>query len=204
MTKAEVTKTKEVFKSILMYVDEAKKTRLTKEYIDSIELNNIAIIEASKVGRKPLTKKGIQSLVKNPKAFSEKLKELIKDKFQFPNATDDFNLNSMGINYSNLNTAIEKIKENDYIYLITDDSKLHPEPKQLKLIEEQSKVFTKSDKQNKVLKVAKDLQKSANALLDLKVTYSDTQHHIGKCTNQLVKWGSNSTIQIDYHKILSF
>ena len=154
MTKAEVTKTKEVFKSILMYVDEAKKTRLTKEYID--------------------------------------------------NATDDFNLNSMGINYSNLNTAIEKIKENDYIYLITDDSKLHPEPKQLKLIEEQSKVFTKSDKQNKVLKVAKDLQKSANALLDLKVTYSDTQHHIGKCTNQLVKWGSNSTIQIDYHKILSF
>ena len=51
MTKAEVTKTKEVFKSILMYVDEAKKTRLTKEYIDSIELNNIAIIEASKVGR---------------------------------------------------------------------------------------------------------------------------------------------------------
>ena len=195
--------TKKAFKPELLFIDNLKINRLTQKYIETLELNNIAILEASNVGKKKLTKKGIQALIDNPQEFTENLKELIKETFLFPQANLDFNLNALGINYTNLDNAIGKLQPTEYLYLI-EENKLQPSPAQLKLIEENCKVYTKTDRQNQALKVAKDMQKSANALLDLKITYSDTQHHLGKCTNQLVRWGSNSTIQIDYYKILSF
>jgi hypothetical protein len=173
-------------------------------YIDSIELNNIAILEASNIGKKKLTKKGIQSLVKNPQQFLVNLKELIRDTFQFKNATDEFNLNSLGINYTNLDSAISKIEQNDYIYLIDDEGKLQPEPKQLKLIEEKCTIYTNSERQNRALKISKDLQKSANDLLDLKITYSDTMHNYARATNQLIQWSGSNKIKINYHKIRTF
>jgi hypothetical protein len=196
--------TKKAFKPVLLFIDEMSKARLTKMYIDSLELTNIAILEASNIGEKKLTRKGIQSLIDNPQEFAKNLKEVIKETFQFPNATDEFNLSALGINYTNFDNAIGKLQPTEYIYLITDEGKLQPEPKQLELIEGNCTIYSTNERQNKALKVAKDMQKAANTLLDLKITYSDTQHHLGKCTNQLVRWGSNSTIQIDYHKIRTF
>ena len=78
--------TKKAFKPVLLFIDEMSKARLTKMYIDTLELTNIAILEASNIGKKKLTKKGIQSLIDNPQEFAKNLKEVIKETFLFPQA----------------------------------------------------------------------------------------------------------------------
>jgi hypothetical protein len=202
MTEAEITKTKETFKPIFLYIDEMSNTRLTKMYLENIELNNIAILEAENLLKKKLTKKEIQSLLKDVKAFSVNLKSSIIDTFQFPNATTEFNLSALGLSFKDFDIAINNIHINNYSYLV-DAGEVKPEPKQLKLIEEQNKIYTKSQRQNIAFGVAENLVKSGNTLLELKITYSDTQHHLSKATNQLVKWAGNNTLQINHHKILS-
>ena len=203
MTKAEITKTKETFKSILLYVDDVKKTRLTKLYNDDIDKNNALILEAENLLKKKLTKKDIHALLKNAVDFTENLKGLIRDTFQFPHSDDDFNLRALGLSFNNLDIALSNITESDYKYLV-DGGKALAEPKQLNDIEEQCKVYTNSERQNQALMIANSLKESGTKLLDLKITYTDTQHHFAKATNQLIKWGGNNTLQINYYKILSF
>lgn len=190
------------FKKELLYKDEAKQKRLTQDYISNLEKINKYIFECEALLKKKLTKKEIQAILKNPIEHSNSVKDIIKDSFQFKSASTQFNLDALGLSFDNLNSLTNQLPKTPLNYLV-DSGKIIVEPKQLKAIEEQSKVFTNSEDQNKLLKTAKDLQESAKVLRDMGITYAMTEHHFGRATNQLMNNTSNGLI-INYYKITSY
>ncbi len=200
-SKEEITKK---FEGVLMYSDEPLKKRLIDKYITSIELANNFISECEALLKRELTKKEIDSAIKNPTEFSEIVKKLIQDSFQFPNASLDFNLNSMGLSFQSLNDALNIFNTDQRIekYLISK-GKITPEPKHIKTLEYQSEIKTKNQKQTDLFNVAKSIQESAKILRQLGITYSTTDFNYNRATNQLVTNNTNG-LSINYHKILSY
>ncbi len=161
-SKEEITKK---FEGVLMYSDEPLKKRLIDKYITSISLNNNFISECEALLKRELTKKEIDSAIKNPTEFSDIVKKLIQDSFQFPNATLDFNLNSMGLSFQDIDIALSVLSEQNRITeYVVNGNKVEPEPKHIKNLEYQSEIKTKNQKGEKS-KVGKCAPKRGASIL---------------------------------------
>lgn len=189
------------FKKELLYTDEAKQKKLTQDYISNLEKINKYIFECENLLKKTLTKKEIQSILKNPIEHSNSVKEIIKEGFQFPNASIQFNLDAQGLSFDNLNSLTNELPKIPLNYLI-DSGRIIVEPKQLKSIEEQSKVFTQNEKQNQIFKLAKTLKECSSKLIELGISYSGTLYNYGNATNNLVLNDSKG-LKVNVQKILS-
>lgn len=69
----------------------------------------------------------------------DKLDEKIKENFQFPNASKEFNLEALGY-VKSYEKAVKILKANDW-------SREEPTPKKIEAIKEKSRIYTTSDKQ---------------------------------------------------------
>ena len=192
------------FKKILLYTDEAKKKRLTDTYILNVEQINTFISECEILLKKQLTKKEINSVLNNPLEYSETVKESIKKSFQFPNATDDFNMSALGLSFDKLETALNVLVHDSSKKYLVDGGKVIAEPKELNNIQEQCKIYSRNEKQNKALEIAKSIKESANKLIDLNITFLDSQNNYPKATGQLllVNQYDTSKLLINFHRIL--
>lgn len=198
------SKKTEEFKGVLLYTDQTKKDRLTLRYqLKIYQINNfIGLCES--LLKKKLTKSQINSVLNNPIQFAETVKKSIRDSFQFPDATEEFNLTSKGISFDGLETALLITGNKEYKYLITGN-KVEEEPTQINEINLSSQVFTINSKQNKVLKIAKSLKELAEQMKELKITYSDSTHHFIKGTSRIIESDiSTGGLVINYYKILGF
>ncbi len=188
------------FTPVYLFTAEERKKASAEIYATNIEKNNLFLKECSILLNKELTKKEIQSALKDPAVFSLKVKEIIREGFQFPKATEQFNLDAQGINLDRLN-SLSNIQNDGHKYLI-EKSMVLPDPKHLKNLEEQSKVYTKNEKQNKALAIAENIKQSANDLIELGIAFNNTGFNYSRATNQLVQNDTNS-LKINYTKILS-
>ncbi len=190
------------FKKQLLYTDEAKQRRLTQDYITNIEKVNKYISEVEHLLKKTLTKTEIKAILKNPIEHSNSVKETIKKGFQFPNASMQFNLDAQGLSFDKLNSLVADIPKEGLKY-VSDEGKVLPEPKQLKFIEDASKIYTQNEKQNSAFEIAKTLKECATKLMDLQIAYGSTLYNYGNATNNLVLNDSKG-LSVNIHKILSF
>ena len=196
------TLTKDNFKPTLLYVDEKYKTSLTDAYYLNIKQNNTLIEVCENLLKRTLTDKEILTAIKNPLDFAESVKDTIRSKFQFPESDQDFNLRALGLTFDNLNVCLNIPSKEEYKYII-DGNKLTPEPKYLKLIDAKCNVYTRNQKQNQALKIAKNLTKSAHDLIELGIANSHAQFNYMRGTNNLVLTGTNNILKINYTRILS-
>ena len=202
MTETEPT-TKEVFKPILLYTDNKNKAGLMDSYSSSIELHNILISESETLLKRKLAKKEIQALLKNHIEFSEYVKSLIRNEFQFPSSDEEFNLRALGFSFDKLDSAVSNIQDNTYKYLI-DEGKIIADSKQIIAIDDQCKIYTKNEKQNQVFETAKSLKESAQKLKDLGIIYGGSSlFDYSKATDFLIQVGTGFSLNINYNKILS-
>ena len=199
----ETEPTTEQFKPQLLYINDVQKTKLINDYYSNIEHKNALILECETLLKRPLTKKENNALLKNAIEFSESVKTLIRDSFQFTNASEDFNLNALGLSFDKLEIAVNNIQDNDYKYLISE-GKVIAEPKQIIAIDDQCKIFTANHKQNQVFEVAKSLKESASKLKDLGIIYGGSSlFDYSKATDFLIQVGTGFSLNINYNKILS-
>ena len=195
--------TTEVFKPILLYTDNKNKAGLMDSYSSNIELHNILISESETLLKRKLTKKEINALLKNHIEFSESVKTLIRDSFQFANASEDFNLNALGLSFDKLEIAVNNIQDNDYKYLISE-GKVIAEPKQIIAIDDQCKVWTKNSRQNLAYLVAVSLKDLANKLNELGIVNGGSSlFSYTKATNFLVQTDGVNGLKFNFYKILS-
>ena len=195
--------TTEVFKPILLYTDDVNKASLIDSYSSNIELHNILISESETLLKRKLTKKEINALLKNHIEFSESVKTLIRDSFQFANASEDFNLNALGLSFDKLEIAVNNIQDNDYKYLISE-GKVIAEPKQIIAIDDQCKVWTKNSRQNLAYLVAVSLKDLANKLNELGIVNGGSSlFSYTKATNFLVQTDGVNGLKFNFYKILS-
>ena len=201
MTETEPTTNQ--FKPVLLYSNNANKASLTNSYNSSIQLHNILISESENLLKRKLTKKEINALLKNHIEFSENVKTLIINEFQFPQANLQFNLNALGLSFDKLDLAVSNIQDNDYKYLI-DEGKVIADSKQIIAIDDQCKIYTKNEKQNQVFETAKSLKESAQKLKDLGIIYGGSSlFDYSKATDFLIQVGTGFSLNINYNKILS-
>ncbi len=200
-SKEEMTKK---FEGMLMYLDHSKKANLIDVYTTSIGLHNNFISECEALLNRKLTKAEIKKAVKSPTDFAEHTKTLIKSEFQFKSATTQFNLDSMGISFQDLDDALNIFSPDQRIekYLI-DEGRLVVDASHIKSLEEQSEVKTKNQKQTDIFLVAKSVKNNAKLLRELGVTFGATEFNWGRATNQLVT-NNTAGLNINYHKILMY
>ena len=201
MTETEPTTNQ--FKPVLLYSNNANKASLTNSYNSSIELHNILILESETLLKRKLTKKEINALLKNHIEFSEYVKSLIRNEFQFPSSDEEFNLRALGFSFDKLDSAVSNIQDNTYKYLI-DEGKIIADSKQIIAIDDQCKIYTKNEKQNQVFETAKSLKESAQKLKDLGIIYGGSSlFDYSKATDFLIQVGTGFSLNINYNKILS-
>ena len=202
MTETEPT-TKEVFKPILLYTDNKNKAGLMDSYSSNIELHNILILESETLLKRKLAKKEIQALLKNHIEFSEYVKSLIRNEFQFPSSDEEFNLRALGFSFDKLDSAVSNIQDNTYKYLI-DEGKIIADSKQIIAIDEQCRVYTKNEKQNLAYLVAVSLKDLANKLNELGIVNGGSSlFSYTKATNFLVQTDGVNGLKFNFYKILS-
>ena len=175
----------EKFKAQLLYIDKTKKERLTNSYHLNIEQLNAFILECEILLKKQLTKKQINSVLKNPVEFSESVNEL-------------------GLSFDNLETALNILTIDPSKKYLFDGNKVIAEPKQLNEINSSCEVYTINKKQNELFEVAKHLKNASAKLMELKFTYSDTMHHFVKASNRLIVNSDTSNLEINHFKILEY
>ena len=195
------TETTTEFKKVFMYTDELKKINAINKYNTSLEQLNNFIAECEILIERKFTKKEILSATKNPLQFSENIKEIIIDTFQFPKATLDFNLNALGLSFDKIEIAVKNITPTEYKFII-EKGRLAPEPTELELIEEQSKVYTKNQRQTDVYLLAKELKDIANKLTDMKLTSTTTKFNYQRATSSLIQLDTTNQLKINYPKLL--
>ncbi len=197
------TKTKDNFKPVLLFLDEHLRKKLIDRYNTNLEITNSFLSECETLLGRELTKAEINKAVKNPLEFSEHVKTLVKSKFQFPQASTEFNLQAVGLSFGNLETALSMLSNEPLKSYIIDNGELIPEPKHIDTLTEQAKIKTRNTKQNELLKIAKDLKKHAERLKELQVAFISNEFHYGKATGQLITntWG---VLDVNYQKILSY
>ena len=198
------SKKTEKFKAQLLYIDKTKKERLTNSYHLNIEQLNAFILECEILLKKQLTKKQINSVLKNPVEFSESVKESIKNTFQFPNATIQWNMDSLGLSFDKLESTLSILTIDPSKKYLFDGNKVIAEPKQLNEINSSCEVYTINKKQNELFEVAKHLKNASAKLMELKFTYSDTMHHFVKASNRLIVNSDTSNLEINHFKILEY
>ena len=194
------TETTTEFKKVLMYTDELKKINAINKYNTSLEQLNNFIAECEILIERKFTKKEILSATKNPLQFSENIKEIIIDTFQFPKATLEFNLDSMGLSFSKIEIAVKNITPTKYKFII-EKGRVVPDPTELELIEEQSKVYTTNQRQTDVYFLAKELKNIADKLAEMKITNSTTKFNYQRATSQLIQLDTTNQLKINYPKL---
>ena len=201
-----ITKREEIekFTGLFLYLDETKKDAIIRKYNQDLELSNNFISECENLIDRKLTKKEIKSALAKPSEFSENIKEIIIDTFQFPNATEKFNLESQGLSFQKLEEALNILTPDpNRKYLIADDGKVIAEPKYLKEVEDDCKVFTKNKKQSEIYTIAKALKESADALIHLGVASEITKYNYQRGSNNIVMQNTRNKLQINFPKLLS-
>ena len=201
-----ITKRKEIenFIGIFLYLDETKKDAIIRKYNQDLELNNNFISECENLIGRKLTKKEIKSALAKPSEFSENIKEIIIDTFQFPKAKLEFNLNALGLTFDNLEASLNILSSDPLNkYLIDGGGKVVAEPKYLKEVEDDCKIFTKNTKQSEIYTIAKTLKESANALIHLGVASEITKFNYQRGSNNIVIKDITNKLKINYSKLLS-
>lgn len=160
-------KTEEIkeFAPVFLYTDEGYKKEYLRLYDKSIDDLNSLIKESERITKRKFTDKekkavstdGIQSVITE-----------VRDSFQFKDATEDFNLSALGVNfkeieklsftYKNIRTKYEYVLKNGLF------ERYH---KEIDIIKNASDVYTSKEKQNakliyinQLVKVFKEALKS--------------------------------------------
>lgn len=165
-------------------------TKDTKQPIDNY-LNMIPLLEelreeAELINEKPLDDEELETLVTNPVQFGIDFKAKIRKGFKFEKASEEFNLQSMGISFAGLDKVLKDIPANDYKYQIVDDC-IESLESEIERIEEAQKVYTTNQKQNNALKVCQDLCKDLARLQELQPVNS--MHWIKNISKGLIQAG---------------
>jgi hypothetical protein len=144
------------FKKELLYVNQEGIEAQTKQIESGATALNGFILEAESVLKCKFTDKEKQALKSDGIAF---IKGLVKAKFPFPDASEDFNLNSLGLtNVKNLYSNYER-NSGSWIYFdyaltkgVFEASRLEKD----KTVQSFS-YYTQNEKQNRVLELAEKM-----------------------------------------------
>jgi hypothetical protein len=174
------------FEKELLYQKDA--SLLIKKYNENIVNLQHLQNEIELLTKRPMKDPELGTLANSPHDFVKDLKEKIKAKFQFKDASEQFNLDSKGISYINLDKAIANIPVNDFRYQVINEC-IEPMKAEIDRLEDSMKVYTKSQFQNDILNVCRDLCKDFEKLDRLYPI--GAAYEIQRGTNNLLKVGWN-------------
>jgi len=145
-------------------------TKPTKAIIDAyyskIEQLNKIRDEVELITKETLTDKQLLDLANEPNQFIHDLKAGVKERFTFSNASDQFNLDSLGISYKDLDAALSQIPDNGFEYDVADNL-IQPKDSEIKRLEESQKVYTVNQRQNDLLDALNEICKAFMKLDEL-------------------------------------
>jgi hypothetical protein len=140
--------------------------RAITDYQTSVNNANSKIEKAEEFLKRKLTDDEKQTFMKIGFAFV--MSELRKD-FQFPNATDDFNLQAAGIDVSGIRQDLQAMPHLTHFDTEIVDGLFVVSQKAKDNALEAATVYTENEKQNKVFEIAKRLEAAFNELEDLEL-----------------------------------
>ncbi len=113
-------------------------------------------------------------------------------------------MSALGLSFIGIESALNGLVHDTSKKYLVDGGKVIAEPKELNNIEEQCKIYSRNEKQNKALEIAKRIKESANELMNLNITFLDSQNNYPKATGQLLLLNQYDTskLLINFHRIL--
>lgn len=193
---------KKEFEPVFLYKDNFRIKQITERYEKGVKnLNNFVSIVEKNLSttfdddeKRQVKEKGMIFII-----------DRLRMEFQFPKATDDFNLQALGIDVRPLKEYYRKhaASWNPYQYDIVE-GEFKTSEKVLSHEVEKYYIYTKNDRQNEALQIAEDLKaqiiKAETAGLVSRFNQSDIRN-----VTELLEYSSNSQMksewQINYHFI---
>lgn len=157
------------FQPILMHTNEnAIKSTLKNAEELAAKWNNV-LKEAQALLKRNLTDNEKVEILED--RMDEVMTQLRND-FQFKNASDEFNIEALGINLKPIKDAFKQCMgryDNDILEVKNGVVQVSEEGKAR--IEESAKLYTKTQHQNKVYEMAQKLSQNLNEALDMKILH---------------------------------
>jgi hypothetical protein len=143
-------KMNEEFTPKFLFVDHNKFVGLQVEYKKSLPKVTALKVAAEDLIDRSLTEPEMKQLFTDTKTFVEDIKQMIRSKFFIPQATTDFNLQSMGKSFEPIDEAATGIIENDFHYGIEGNEYILLDS-EYERFENISKAYTTTAKQNLII-----------------------------------------------------
>lgn len=194
----EVKTVKKTFKPLFIYQDKANLNRITQHYRDSVNNLNALMAEAEKALSRKLTEDEAQTIAAGSSAFFEE----IKGKFPFPNATEFFNYEAMGLDIESLKSKAAAYKGSTHSYTLKDgifsESKRH-----LAILAKKADVFTTNEKQNTALKASEKMLEAFRTIIDNGLVSNPSMGLNRVEASNFIKVNEKGQMVIFHQKILS-
>ncbi|MEH6764136.1 MAG: hypothetical protein V7655_06525 [Aequorivita antarctica] len=157
------------FEPILLHTNENGITSAIKNAEGLASNWNNVLKEAEKLLKKKLTDEGKIEILED--RMDEVMAQL-RSGFQFKNASDDFNIQSLGIDLTPIKEAFKRCKGKfDNNILEVKDGLVSISKEGRTQIENSGRVYTKSIRQNDVYQMAKKLSENLNEALEKKIIH---------------------------------
>lgn len=151
------------FQPILMHTNNAAISSTLKNAEGLAAKWNNAIEATGKLLKKELSNEDKAEILKNR---LDAVMAQLRDGFQFKNASDDFNIQSLGINLNPVKEAFRQLGKFDSDILELENGFVRISEKGKNRIAQSACLYTKTEKQNEVYKMAQRLSANLNEALE--------------------------------------
>jgi hypothetical protein len=173
--------------AVYLYHDQEKEYlnikayRRKKEALDDLKI----IIEKSL--KITLTDADLKKLSVDTRKFVEAKKGEVRATFQFPNATETFNLESLGVQFAPIDKALTEISNVNYHFEVVNGS-FDEMQSELDRIKSEADIHTANERQAELVTISKDICEGLNMLLAFRAMQPDDFGFLHRLSGGLIHY----------------
>ena len=173
--------------AVFLYHDQEKEYLNIKAYRRKKEaLNDLKII-IEKSLKITLTDADLKKIPADARKFVEAKKNEVRAKFQFPNATETFNLEALGVAFAPIDKALTEISNVNYHFELVNGS-FDEMQSELDRIRSEADIHTANERQAEAVTISKDICEGLNMLLAMRAIQPDDFGFLHRLTSGLIHY----------------